>query len=56
MDYTHIVNASDLEWYADSQASEGVIPELVYKLVNQSVSQMSVCRIPYGRPPKTGLL
>ena len=60
MDYTHIVDASDLERYADTQASEGVIPELVYKLVNQSVSQMSVCRIPYGgavnQPGKDGLV
>ena len=48
MDYTHIISASDLERYADTRASEGVIPELVYLLVKQSVSQMSVCRIPYG--------
>ena len=48
MDHTHIVNDSDLEKYADTRASEGVIPELVYLLVKQSVSQISVCRIPYG--------
>ena len=48
MDHTHIVNDSDLEKYADTRASEGVIPELIYLLVKQSVSQISVCRIPYG--------
>ena len=47
MDHNHIVNAGDLEQYADRRASEGVIPELIYLLVNQSVSQISVCHIPY---------
>ena len=48
MDHTYIVNDSDLEQYANTRASEGVIPELIYLLVKQSVSQVSVCRIPYG--------
>lgn len=47
MDHNHIVNAGDLEQYADRRASEGVIPELIYLLVSQSVSRISVCHIPY---------
>lgn len=48
MDHTHIVQASDLERYADRRDSQGVIPELVYLLVRQSVNELNVCRIPYG--------
>jgi len=48
MDHTHIVQASDLESYADTRDSQGVIPELVYLLVRQSVGELIVCRIPYG--------
>lgn len=48
MDHTHIITASDLERYADTRESEGVIPELVFLLVRQSVPQISECRIPYG--------
>ncbi len=48
MDHTHIVQASDLERYADRRDSQGVIPELVYLLVRQSVNEINVCRIPYG--------
>ncbi|NOY15604.1 MAG: hypothetical protein GXP23_01490 [Gammaproteobacteria bacterium] len=48
MDHTHIVKASDLESYADTRESQGVIPELVYLLVRQSVSELTICRIPYG--------
>lgn len=48
MDHTHIVQASDLERYADTRDSQAVIPELIYWLVKQSVSNASVCRIPYG--------
>jgi len=28
--------------------SQGIIPELVYLLIKQSVSDISECRIPYG--------
>ena len=49
MDHTHIVQASDLERYADTRDSEAVIPELLYLLVRQSVSNASVCKIPYGK-------
>ncbi len=45
---THIVRAADFEQYADSINSQTVIPELIYLLVKQSISNASVCRIPYG--------
>ncbi len=48
MDHTHIVQAGDLERYADTRDSQSVIPELIYLLVKQSVSNAFVCRIPYG--------
>jgi len=48
MDHTHIVRAGNLERYADTRESEGVIPELVYLLVTQSVPDATACRIPYG--------
>jgi hypothetical protein len=48
MDHTHIVQAGDLERYADTRDSQALIPELIYWLVKQSVSNASVCRIPYG--------
>ena len=40
--------AEDLSRYANSYISRGVIPELVYHLVRQSISEGDVCRIPYG--------
>ena len=48
MEHTHIISASDLEQYADRRESEAVIPELIYFLVKQSVSNTDECRIPYG--------
>ncbi len=48
MDHTHIIRAADLDQYANRRDSQGVIPELVYLLVKQSISEISVCRIPYG--------
>jgi len=48
MDYTHIIKAGDLSRYADTRDSQGVIPELVYLLIRQSVPDATVCRIPYG--------
>lgn len=45
---THIVRATDLEQYANTINSQTVIPELIYLLVKQSISNASVCRIPYG--------
>jgi len=48
MDHTLIITTANLEEYANRRDSQGVIPELVYWLVKQSVSKLSVCRIPYG--------
>ncbi|MCY3712956.1 MAG: hypothetical protein OXH02_06670 [Gemmatimonadetes bacterium] len=48
MDHTSIVRAENLEMYADQRESQSVIPELVFWLVRQSVSDVSMCRIPYG--------
>ena len=48
MDHTHIVQANELENYADTRASEGVVLELIYLLVEQSVPNASERRIPYG--------
>ena len=48
MDHTHIVTAAHLHEYASTRVSQGVVPELIYWLVKQSASQLSVCRIPYG--------
>ncbi|WP_299028859.1 hypothetical protein [uncultured Campylobacter sp.] len=48
MKYTSIVTPSDLAQYADTRESQGIIPELVYLLIKQSVSDISECRIPYG--------
>ena len=48
MECTKIITAGDLSRYANSYISRGVIPELVYHLVRQSISEGDVCRIPYG--------
>lgn len=48
MQHTHIITAADLSRYADTRESQGVIPELVYLLIRQSVPNADVCRIPYG--------
>ena len=48
MDHTLIITPADLDEYANRRDSQGVIPELIYLLVKQSVSKISVCRIPYG--------
>ena len=48
MECTKIITAEDLSRYANSYISRGVIPELVYHLVRQSISDGDVCRIPYG--------
>ena len=48
MDHTYIIQSKDLTRYADTRDSQGVIPELVYHLVRQSVPNATVCRIPYG--------
>lgn len=48
MDHTHIVTAHDFDTYSQRRESEAVIPELVYKLVQQSIPPPTICRIPYG--------
>ncbi len=48
MHSTQIIDASDLDQYANTRESQGVIPELIYLLVKQSILELSVCRIPYG--------
>ncbi len=48
MEYTKIVTAEDLSRYANSYISRGVIPELIYLLIRQSISDGDDCRIPYG--------
>ena len=48
MEHTHIIHASELERYADTLDSQAVIPELIYFLVKQSISNPSSFRIPYG--------
>jgi len=48
MDHTHIIQSGDLARYADTRDSQGVIPEIVYHLIRQSVPSVTACRIPYG--------
>ncbi|CBE69094.1 MAG: hypothetical protein F9K13_06980 [Candidatus Methylomirabilis oxygeniifera] len=48
MEHTKLVTASELEDFADRRDSEPVIPELVAQLVNFSVPDLTLCRIPYG--------
>ena len=48
MEHTKIVTPSELEDFADRRDSEPVIPELVDQLINLSVPDLTLCRIPYG--------
>ena len=48
MKHTSIVTPSNLARYADTRESEGIIPELIYRLIRQSAANISECRIPYG--------
>lgn len=48
MDHTHIITAANLDEYASTRESQGVIPELIYHLVKVSIPEGSTCRIPYG--------
>jgi hypothetical protein len=48
MEHTEIVSASELQTYADRRDSEAVIPELIWMLIKESVSDLTLCRIPYG--------
>jgi hypothetical protein len=48
MEHTQIIGATDLESYSDTINSEAVIPELVWLLVDGTVPDLTICRIPYG--------
>ena len=48
MEHTEIVTASELQTYADRRDSEAIIPELISMLIKESVSDLTLCRIPYG--------
>ena len=48
MKYTSIITPNDLARYADTRESEGIIPELICRLIKQSAANISECRIPYG--------
>ena len=48
MKHTSIVTPNDLARYADTRESEGIIPELICRLIRQSAANISECHIPYG--------
>lgn len=49
MEHTQVVTATELESYADTRASESVVPELISMLVRESArDDLTDCRIPYG--------
>src|SRR5712664_741111 len=48
MEHTKVVTPSELEDFADRRDSEPIIPELVSQLVDLSVPDLTLCRIPYG--------
>jgi hypothetical protein len=48
MEHTKLVTPSELEDFADRRDSEAVIPEVVALLVELSVPDLTLCRIPYG--------
>ena len=48
MEHTQIINAMELESYAETINSEAVVPEMVWLLVNETVTDLTICRIPYG--------
>jgi hypothetical protein len=48
MEHTKLVTPSELEDFAERRDSEPVIPELVALLVNLSVPDLTLCRMPYG--------
>ena len=47
MKHTLLVTPSELEDFADRMDTAGIIPELINLLVRTSVSDLTVCRIPY---------
>ncbi len=48
MEHTTLVTPRELEEFSDRRDSEALIPELVARLVNLSVPDLTLCRIPYG--------
>ena len=48
MDHSQIVQTADLSRYSNDPGSQGVIPELVDRLIRQSVPDATSCRIPHG--------
>jgi hypothetical protein len=60
MKHTLLVTPSELEDFADRMDTAGIIPELINLLVRTSVSDLTVCRIPYrdsiGLPGLDGLV
>lgn len=60
MEHTKIVTAAELENYANTIASEAVVPELIWMLVTESAPDLTTCRIPYGdsinQPGRDGLV
>lgn len=48
MEHTQIFTANELEEYAKRRDSEAVIPELIWMLINESLSDLTACRVPYG--------
>jgi hypothetical protein len=48
MEHTKIVTPVELEDYAGRADSERVLPELISRLINLSVPDLTLCRIPYG--------
>ena len=48
MEHTKIVTPAELEDYAGRADSERVLPELISRLINLSVPDLTLCRIPYG--------
>ncbi|HWV99353.1 MAG TPA: hypothetical protein VNZ64_06625 [Candidatus Acidoferrum sp.] len=48
MEHTQIVTVAELENYANTKESEAVVPELIWTLVKESVSDLTTCRVPYG--------
>jgi len=48
LEHTQIVTSSELDAFGETTISEGIIPELIWWLVNESVPDLTACRIPYG--------
>lgn len=60
MHHAELVNTTDLAAYADTLAAEAVIPELVSRLIKDSASDLTRCRMPHsdavGLPGADGIV